>query len=239
MLVVPAIDLIDSKVVRLTKGKEDSAKIYSHDPLEFVLYFESLGFKRIHIVDLNAAFGKRNNLSVIESIARQSKIELEVGGGIRSFEVAQKLVDLGIKRLVIGSLPFKNKIEFEKILESFLEYVVMGVDIENNKIKISGWVEETQIDCISFLKQVKSWGIKEAIVTDISKDGMLSGIDESFYSQIALSSSLGIIASGGIKIIDDIIRLKKYENIGIKGVILGKAIYEGTINLNLIQGGQL
>lgn len=239
MLVVPAIDLIDSKVVRLTKGKADSAKEYSSNPVEFALYFESLGFKRIHIVDLDAAFGKKNNFQIIQSIAKKTNIELEVGGGIRNFEIIETLIDIGIKRLVIGSLPFKNKIEFEKILNKFLEYIVLGVDVENDKIKISGWVEDAKVECIDFLKQMKQLGLKEAIVTDISKDGTLSGIDEYFYSKIAKESMLNVFASGGIKNIEDLKKLKKVEKDGILGVIIGKAIYEGTIDLNEIKGGQL
>ncbi|MGE4546617.1 MAG: 1-(5-phosphoribosyl)-5-[(5-phosphoribosylamino)methylideneamino]imidazole-4-carboxamide isomerase [Desulfurella sp.] len=239
MLIIPAIDLMGSKVVRLTKGKEESAKIYSDDPLEFALYFESLGFKRLHIVDLDAAFGKNNNLKTIQEIIKNTRIELEVGGGIRSFEAAQKLVDLGIKRLVIGSLPFKNKKEFENILKVFKEYIIMGIDVDNAIVKISGWVEDTQITCIDFLKQVKQWGLKEAIVTDISKDGTLSGLDENFYAQIAQESKLNIIASGGVKNIEDIKRIKKFEQYGVVGVVLGKAIYEGTIDLSKIKEGQL
>ncbi|MGC9257680.1 1-(5-phosphoribosyl)-5-[(5-phosphoribosylamino)methylideneamino]imidazole-4-carboxamide isomerase [Desulfurella sp.] len=239
MLVVPAIDLIDSKVVRLTKGKAESAKEYSQNPIEFALYFESLGFKRIHIVDLDAAFNRGNNLDIIYKIAKNSNIELEIGGGIRNFDIAQKIIDSGVKRIVIGSLPFKNKAEFEKILKSFLEYIVIGVDVENNKVKISGWEEETQVECVDFLKQALDWGISEAIVTDISKDGMLSGIDENFYGQIAKKSSIGIIASGGIKNIEDLMRLKKCEKDGLNGAIIGKAIYEGTIDLSQIHGGQL
>jgi phosphoribosylformimino-5-aminoimidazole carboxamide ribotide isomerase len=239
MIIIPAIDLMGSKVVRLTKGKAESAKIYSDNPIEFALYFESLGFKRLHIVDLDAAFGKNNNLQTIQEIAKHTHIELELGGGIRSFETAQKLVDLGIKRLVIGSLPFKNKKEFDNILNAFEEYIIMGIDVENNIVKISGWVEDTQITCIDFLKKVKQWGLKEAIVTDISKDGTLSGFDENFYGKIAQESKLNIIASGGIKNIEDIKRLKKFEQDGVLGVILGKAIYESTIDLSKIKEGQL
>ncbi|OSS41490.1 Phosphoribosylformimino-5-aminoimidazole carboxamide ribotide isomerase [Desulfurella amilsii] len=239
MLVIPAIDLMGSKVVRLTKGKADSAKTYSENPIEFALYFESLGFKRIHIVDLDAAFGKNDNFQTIQSIAKHTHIELEVGGGIRNFVTAQKLVDLGIKRLIIGSLPFKNKKEFENILKEFAEYIIMGIDVDNNRVKIYGWVEDTQVTCIDFLKQVERWGLKEAIVTDISKDGTLSGLDENFYGKIAQESKLNIIASGGIKSIDDIKRLKKFEQDGVLGVILGKAIYEGTIDPSKIKEGEL
>lgn len=239
MLVVPAIDLMGSKVVRLTKGKADSAKIYSENPVEFALYFESLGFKRLHIVDLDAAFGTSQNFQTTQEIAKHTSIELEVGGGIRNFETAQKLIDLGAKRLVIGSLPFKNPKEFENVLKAFEKYIIMGIDVDNNIVKISGWTEETKIKCVDFLKEIKQWGIKEAIVTDISKDGTLSGIDENFYGKLVQESRLNIIASGGIKSIEDIKRLKKFEQDGVLGVILGKAIYEGTIDLSRIKEGRL
>lgn len=237
MIIVPAIDLMDSKVVRLTLGDPKNIKTYGEDPLAFLEYFENLGFKRLHLVDLDAAFGKGNNYKIIENIAKHTKIELEVGGGIKNLDIAINLINIGVKRLIIGSLPFKNKSEFDKILNKYLANVVIGVDIKDSIVKISGWTEKTDLDCIFFLKQIGLWGIKEAIVTDISKDGTLGGINELFYKELALSSSINIIASGGIKTLNDLKKLKTVENFGVVGAIIGKAIYEGTIDLSAIKEG--
>jgi len=239
MLVVPAIDLMGGKIVRLYKGDIKEATCYSFEPLEKAKEFEDLGFKRLHIVDLDAAFGKGSNIDTIKEIARHTTLECEVGGGIRNYEIATLMLDIGVKRLVIGSLPFKDKAQFEKIVSSYQNNIVIGVDVKDNIVQISGWVESANVDIISFLSQMKSFGITEAIVTDISKDGTLAGIDEKFYEYIASKSELNITASGGVKSIDDIIRLNKAGVRNLVAVIVGKAIYEKTLDLSLIKGGSI
>ncbi len=239
MLIVPAIDLLGGKVVRLYKGDIKEVTYYPFEPVEKAKEFEDLGFSRLHIVDLDAAFGRGNNIDAIKEIAKHTTLECEVGGGIRNYEIATLMLETGVKRLVIGSLPFKDKAQFEKIVSSYQNNIVIGVDVKDNIVQISGWVESANVDIVGFLNQMKLFGIKEAIVTDISKDGTLAGIDEKFYEDIACKSKLNITASGGVKSIDDIVRLKKAEAFGVVAAIVGKAIYEKTLDLSFIKGGKI
>ncbi len=235
MIVIPAIDLMDGKVVRLKKGKKEDYTVYSDSPVDVAKQFESLGARRIHIVDLDSAFGMGNNRKIIRKISENLTLSMiEVGGGVRSKEDIEELLCCMVQRVIVGTMPIKQPKLFEEIVDEFGEKTIVGVDVENNFVKISGWVENTKIDHIAFLSKMQKMGIKETIVTDISKDGMLSGIDIDFYKNIALKTGLGVIASGGVKDKSDIERLKSIEDFGVMGVVVGKAIYEKTIDLKTI-----
>ncbi|WP_025209288.1 1-(5-phosphoribosyl)-5-[(5-phosphoribosylamino)methylideneamino]imidazole-4-carboxamide isomerase [Hippea sp. KM1] len=233
MIVIPAIDLMDGKAVRLVRGRRDNVKIYHENPIELVEYFNSLNIKRIHLVDLDAAFsgGDKNNLKLIEEMVQKSKAMVEVGGGMRSLEDVERVFSSGAARVVIGTMPVKNPEEFDRVVELFRDRIIAGVDVDNGFVRILGWQEDSKIEYISFLLKMRDKGIKEAIITDISRDGTLSGVNEEFYREIAVRTDLDIIVSGGVRDIDDIKRVKRLEQFGVIGVIVGKAMYEKTLSL--------
>ena len=232
MIVIPAIDLMDGKVVRLKKGIKSNYVVYSNNPVEVARDFESLGAKRIHIVDLDSAFGSGNNRKIIRKMAENLTLSMmEIGGGIRTRKDIEEILCCRAQKIILGTMPVKNPALFEELVNDFGDKIIVGVDVEDNYVKISGWVENTKIDHIGFLSKMKEMGIKETIVTDIKKDGMLSGVDIDFYKNIALKTGLNVIASGGVKDENDIKQLETIEKFGLAGVIIGKAIYENTVDL--------
>ena len=233
MIVIPAIDLLDGRAVRLIKGRKDNITVYRENPLELVREFNGLGVKRIHVVDLDAAFtgGKKNNRELIKKIAELAKSEIEVGGGIRSFSDAERVLDYPVDKIVIGTMPIVNLAEFERVMATFGDRVILGVDVEAGLVRISGWQENSELNHIEFLLKMKEYGVRETIVTDISRDGTLAGVDVEFYKDIATKTGLDVIVSGGIRDIDDIRAVKSLEPFGVKGAIVGKAFYEGTLDL--------
>ncbi len=232
MIVIPAIDLMDGKVVRLKKGIKSNYVVYSNNPVEVARDFESLGAKRIHIVDLDSAFGSGNNRKTIRKMAENLTLSMmEIGGGIRTRKDIEEVLCCRAQKIILGTMPVKNPALFEELVNDFGDKIIVGVDVEDNYVKISGWVENTKIDHIGFLSTMKEMGIKETIVTDIKKDGMLSGVDIDFYKNIALKTGLSVIASGGVKDENDIKQLETIEKFGLAGVIIGKAIYENTVDL--------
>ncbi len=231
MLIIPAIDIYDGKVVRLIKGKKQNMHVYSYNPLNIAEKFCSLGAKRIHIVDLNAAFGGKNNRDIVKDIVKNIDVEVEVGGGIRNLKIAEELFSYGVNSIIIGTMMVKNFNDFEKIVSLYKNKIIAGVDVEGNYVRISGWNENTKVDYVDLLLRVKEMGIKQTIVTDISRDGTLKGINPLFYKEVALKTGLSVVASGGVSNIEDIKRLKTVEKFGVIGVIIGKAIYENKISL--------
>ncbi len=235
MIIIPAIDLMDKKVVRLRLGKRDDYVVYSSSPVEVALKFEEMGARRIHIVDLDAAFNNGNNRDIIREIAKRLRFaEIEIGGGIRNIDDVKGVLCCRAKKIIVGTMPVKNPSLFEKIVDEFQDKVIVGVDVEDGYVKIAGWVENSKMDYMAFLEKMQDIGIEEVIITDIKKDGMLSGVDIDFYKNIALKTRLKIIVSGGIRDKRDIDSLKELEKYGVFGVIIGKAIYEKTIDLKRI-----
>jgi phosphoribosylformimino-5-aminoimidazole carboxamide ribotide isomerase len=228
MDILPAIDLKDGKAVRLTKGLMDSAKIYSDEPFEVAKKFESLGSKWLHVVDLNGAFaGEPKNLAQIEKIRANCNMKIELGGGIRDEETIKRYLDLGVDRLILGSIAVKNP-EFVK--EMAAKYpIAVGIDAVDGMVAVEGWAEVSSMKATDLAKEFANAGVEAIICTDISKDGTLSGVNVEFTEEIALASGIDTIASGGVKDINDIIASK--DNGNVAGVIVGKAFYEGTINL--------
>jgi len=228
MDILPAIDLKDGKAVRLNKGLMNSAKIYSDEPWQVAKKFEELGSKWIHIVDLNGAFaGKPENLEQIKKIRENCKLKIELGGGIRDEKTIQMYLNLGVDRLILGSIALKNP-QFVKDMAK--QYpIAVGIDAINTMVAVEGWAEVSNIKATVLAKEFANAGVQAIICTDISKDGMLCGVNVEFTQSIALASKIPTIASGGVKDIQDIKNCK--ENGNIAGVIVGKAFYEGTINL--------
>jgi len=231
MLIIPAIDIYDNSIVRLKRGDFDNITYYKNTPLQQAKIFESHGFNRIHIVDLlGSKNGKLTSLESIKKIKQETKLQVEFGGGIRDVKTVSELFDTGIDYVIIGSLPVINKKEFELIIGKFTPDIIIAVlDSMNEMLKISGWIEETKISIYDHIKYCSGLGIKKFLCTDITKDGMLTGTNISLYKKIMDKYPvIDIIASGGVKDIDDI---KRLSHIQPYGVVVGKAIYEGKIDL--------
>lgn len=233
--IIPAIDIKDGKVVRLYKGEFDKVKVYNENPLNMAKYYEDVGVKCIHIVDLDGALeGYPKNYKIVEKIASSVNICIEFGGGIRSYETVKTLFDIGISRVIIGSLAYQNKNEFSKIVESFPNKVVVGIDAKDNKVAIKGWIEKTDISPLDFAKMYDNLDIFGFLYTDISRDGAMVGPNIENTKYLAENLKHSVIASGGVGSLEDILKLYQLKDVGIIGVIVGKAIYEGKINLGEI-----
>lgn len=230
MRIIPAIDIIDGKCVRLSKGDYETKKIYNENPVEVAKEFEDFGIQYLHLVDLDGAKAKKIiNQKVIENIAKNTNLIIDFGGGIRSEEDLQKAFDSGAKKVTLGSVAVVNPELCLAWLEKFgAEKLILGADCLDRKIKTSGWLENSETDVVDFIKEYQKKGFKEVVCTDISKDGMLQGPSTALYQEIIENSTIELIASGGISNIEDVQKIKK---IGCAGTIIGKAIYEGRISL--------
>jgi phosphoribosylformimino-5-aminoimidazole carboxamide ribotide isomerase len=233
--VIPAIDIIDGKCVRLTQGDYEQKKIYNEDPAEVAKEFEDAGIKRLHLVDLDGAKEKRIiNHKVLEKIANSTKLIIDFGGGIQSDMDIQKAFDFGARMITGGSIAVKNQEMFLGWLEKFgPEKIILGADAKDEMIAISGWQESTKVSVFDFIEEYLKKGIKYTISTDVAKDGLLQGPSFELYEKMqAKFSDLKIIASGGVSEMKD---LEKLNDQGVFGVIVGKAIYEGKISLKELE----
>ncbi len=229
--IIPAIDIIEGKCVRLEKGDYNKKKIYNEDPLEVALSFEAHGIKNLHLVDLDGAKSNQIvNYKILETIANKTKLTIDFGGGIKTEKSLKIALESGANQVNIGSLAVKNPELFFDLLKSYgNEKIILGADIKENKIAISGWLENSIQEYLPFLENYFNKGVKYATITDISKDGMLSGIDFDLYKEISTKiPKLNLILSGGVKDIKDV--EMAIEN-NFYGIIIGKAIYEGNIKL--------
>ncbi len=228
MDILPAIDLKDGKAVRLSKGVMDSAKVYSNEPWEVAKEFEKAGSKWVHLVDLNGAFkGEPANLEQIKKIRKNCNLFIEVGGGIRDEDTIKMYMDLGVDRVILGSIALKDPSFVKEMAKKYP--IVVGIDAKDGMVAVEGWAEVSSIKATTLAKEFASAGVEAIICTDISKDGMLSGVNVKFTEEIASASNIPTIASGGVRGIEDIIKCKNSKKIA--GVIIGKAYYEGKINL--------
>ncbi len=228
MTLYPAIDLKDGKAVRLTKGLMDSAKIYSDEPWQLVKTFEEMGAEWVHLVDLNGAFaGEPKNLEQIVKIRKNCNVKLELGGGIRDEETIKKMLEIGIDRIILGSIAVKNA-QFVKDMAKKYP-IVVGIDAIDGYVAVEGWGEVSTMKATDLAKEFANAGVEAIICTDVGKDGTLSGVNVEFTLDIARASGISTIASGGVKDEDDINALVETKE--IDGVIIGKAYYEGTLNL--------
>ena len=228
MEIFPAIDLKQGCAVRLSKGEMQSAKIYSKDPCELAKKFEDLGAKWLHLVDLDGAFaGEAVNFKAIERIVKNTRLRVEVGGGIRDEARIKQYLSLGVDRFILGSAALKNP-DFVRRMAK-LYRIVVGIDAKDGLVATEGWAELSRVRAIDLARDYADAGVCAIICTDISRDGMLSGVNVEFSRSIAKACGIDTIASGGVKDINDIIALKNAELIA--GVIVGKAYYEGTLDL--------
>ena len=228
MEIFPAIDLKQGCAVRLSKGEMQSAKIYSKDPCELAKKFEDLGAKWLHLVDLDGAFaGEAVNFKAIERIVKSTRLHVEVGGGIRDEARIKEYLNLGVDRFILGSAALKNP-DFVKQMAK-LYRIVVGIDAKEGLVATEGWAELSRVKATDLARDYADAGVCAIICTDISRDGMLSGVNVEFSCSIAEASGIDTIASGGVKDMNDIIALKNAGSIA--GVIVGKAYYEGTLDL--------
>jgi phosphoribosylformimino-5-aminoimidazole carboxamide ribotide isomerase len=233
--IIPAIDLIEGKAVRLLQGDFDRKTVYSENPLEIAKQFEAIGLRRLHVVDLDGARnGKVVNLRVLEQIAGNTGLTIDFSGGIKTHEDVISVFNSGAKLLAIGSVAVNEPETLESWLEEFgSERILLGADVKNGKLAINGWQTSTDVKLIPFLHQWFIKGVRQAFCTDISRDGLLQGSANNLYHQIHCElPELGLIASGGVSQINDFYEL---ENSGCCGAIVGKAIYEGKISLKEIE----
>ncbi|PHS04054.1 MAG: 1-(5-phosphoribosyl)-5-[(5-phosphoribosylamino)methylideneamino]imidazole-4-carboxamide isomerase [Kordia sp.] len=230
MRIIPAIDIIDGKCVRLTKGDYNTKKIYNENPLEVAKEFEDSGIQYLHVVDLDGAKSKHIvNYKILEQIASKTNLKIDFGGGLKSDEDLKIAFESGASQITGGSIAANNSTQFLNWLTTYgNDKIILGADCLDRKIATNGWLERSELDVLDFIKNYEAKGIINVICTDISKDGMLQGASNELYQEILGATKINLIASGGVSNIDDLVTLKE---IGCEGAILGKAIYEGNITL--------
>lgn len=235
MRIIPAIDIIEGKCVRLTKGDYNTKKIYNEDPLEVAKSFEAHGIEYLHLVDLDGAKSRHIvNYKVLEQIASKTRLKLDFGGGLKTDEDLHVAFESGANQITGGSVAVKNPEVFKNWLEKYgSERIILGADAKERKIAVSGWLEKSDKEIIEFIQEYEKDGVSYVICTDISKDGMLEGPSFDLYDEIlSETKNTRLIASGGISKFDELAELEK---LGCEGVIIGKAIYENRISLKQLE----
>ena len=232
MIIFPAIDLRGGKCVRLIQGDFDKETVYSDDVQATALKWQACGAKFLHVVDLDGArAGSPQNLDAIKKILDAVKIPIEVGGGIRTLDDMERLLNLGVRRVILGSVAVENLELVAQAVKRFGDRVVVGIDARNGFVAVHGWEKSSAVKVDDLAKKIVAAGVTTIIYTDISKDGMLIGVNAEIFATLAKSSGAQIVASGGVKSIEDIRALKAVESAGVVGVIVGKAIYTGSLDL--------
>jgi phosphoribosylformimino-5-aminoimidazole carboxamide ribotide isomerase len=229
MLIFPAIDLYGGKAVRLYKGDYEQMTVYSDDPLSVARDFEAKGARWVHLVDLEGAkFGTTPNIDVVSSIARETSLFCEIGGGIRSMQTVKKYFDAGVDRVILGTAAVTDESFLKTAVEKFGEKIAVGADIKDGRIAIKGWIEKSDLEAFDFCRKLQKLGVMTVICTDISKDGAMMGANHALYKALSEELDMQIVASGGVSSMDDVKRLAQLD---IYGAIIGKAYYTGAIVL--------
>ncbi len=233
MIIYPAIDLKDGQCVRLVQGRASDKTVYSDSPAGMARSFQELGASWLHIVDLDGAFsGKPGNLKAIEAIASSVRINFQIGGGLRSLEDVERMLKLGAQRVIIGSRAVSSPDFVKMLLDKFgPEAIVLGLDAKDGRVAVDGWVATSDYKAVEFALQMKALGIKRVVFTDISRDGVLQGPNLASIEEMARITGLEVIASGGVSSLENIKYLKAMENLGVRGAIIGKALYDGMLSL--------
>jgi phosphoribosylformimino-5-aminoimidazole carboxamide ribotide isomerase len=231
MRLIPAIDIIDGKCVRLTKGDYSSKKVYNENPIEVAREFEDAGAVYLHLVDLDGARSSHIvNYKILEQITAHTSLKVDFGGGLKSDSDLKTAFECGASQITAGSIAVGNPDIFLKWLAEYgADRIILGADAVNRKIATHGWTQDSSIDVVDFIVQHEMNGVKYVICTDIGKDGMLQGAATELYSDILKKTQINLIASGGVACIDDVVKLK---NTGCEGAIIGKALYEGKIEIS-------
>ena len=229
MKIFPAIDLYEGKAVRLFKGEYDKLTVYSDTPLSVARDFLDEGCECMHIVDLEGAKdGTTPNFDIVASVAKESGLKVEIGGGIRDEETVKRYLDAGVMRVILGTAALNDTEFLESVCKKYGERIAVGADLKDGEVAVKGWTEGSGIDGMAFLEKMQSLGVKTVICTDISRDGAMRGTNRELYKTLSEKFSMDIVASGGVSTIDDVKALAKMD---IYGAIIGKAIYTGDIDL--------
>ena len=230
MNIFPAIDLYEGKAVRLYKGRYEDITVYSENPLEIALAFEAAGAKFLHLVDLEGARdGGTPNLEVIKKIREGSSLFIEVGGGIRSLDIIEKYLSIGVGRVILGTAALTDREMLKRALSLYGERIAVGADVKDGNIAIKGWTERSDVSLDEFMTDMQSLGVKTVICTDISKDGAMKGTNRELYREMSERYDIDIIASGGVSSLEDVRALSEMQ---LYGAIIGKAYYTGAIELS-------
>ncbi len=229
MKLFPAIDLYEKKAVRLYKGDYANMTVYSTDPLSVAKDFEAQGAKYIHLVDLEGAkLGTTPNIDIVESIAKNTSLFTEIGGGIRDMNTVEKYLLCGVNRVILGTAAVENHEFLKAAVKKYKEKIAVGVDIKDGYVAIKGWTEKSQYSAYDFCRKMVGTGVKTIICTDISKDGAMQGTNRQLYKELSEKFSIDITASGGVSSLEDV---KALRDLNLYGAIIGKAYYVGAINL--------
>lgn len=232
MIIYPAIDIRGGRCVRLTEGRFDAETVFADDPAEMALKWAGMGAEFLHLVDLDGALaGEGKNVPVIERILQSVNIPVQLGGGIRNLETIEKLLSLGVNRLILGSAAVKNPQLVEEACKKYPGHIAVGIDAKNGEVAIEGWGQGSGVAATELAKKMAAYGVETIIYTDISRDGMLSGVNVEATAALARACGVPIIASGGVASLEDIRRVKAVESDGVQGCIIGKAIYTGAVDL--------
>ena len=233
MKIFPAIDIKDKKCVRLVKGDFDNKTEYEITPIEQASKYKDYGFINLHVVDLDGALtGETVNIDIIQEIVKKFDLKIEVGGGVRSIDSIKKYADAGVEKVVLGSAAIKDKNFLKQACEKFPNQIALGLDAKDGYLSVSGWKENSNKLTLDFLKEVNGFGASRLIYTDINQDGMKQGPNFEETSKVADTSNCPVVISGGVSSIHDIKKAKELNNKNIEGIIVGKAIYDGDINLD-------
>ena len=232
MIIFPAIDIRGGKCVRLLKGDFEKETVFSDKPEEMAKKWQAQGAEFLHLVDLDGALaGKSQNLATVEKILAAVNIPVELGGGIRTMENIDDVLALGVRRVILGSVAVRDPELVREACAKYGDRIVVGIDAKDGIVAVDGWGVSGDVEATALAKEMKKAGVKTIIYTDISRDGTLSGVNVEATAKLARESGVAIVASGGVKSIADIEALKPYEKDGIEGVIVGKSIYMGTLDL--------
>lgn len=229
MIIYPAIDIKDGKCVRLTQGDFNQVKVYDQDPVEVARKWQSAGATHLHVVDLDGALkGTSINNNVIQKIVKEVNMKVQVGGGLRTLEDIKAKLALGVDRVIIGTAAIKNPELVKEAVELFGDQIVVGIDAKDGMVAVEGWGEVSTVSAIELAQKMKSLGVKDIVLTDIAKDGMLMGPNFELMQKMMEATNLRVVASGGIHNLDDILQLKE---MGLYATIIGKALYENNVDL--------
>ncbi len=232
MIIFPAIDIKDGKCVRLKQGDFKETTIYNEDPIEVSKEWEGKGAKYIHLVDLDGALsGMPKNIKIIEEIIKNIHIPIQIGGGIRNEGCVQILLEKGVSRIILGSAALKNKELLKELVKNYTDKIAVSVDAKNGFVAVDGWTKISNIKSIDFVKELEEIGVKTIVYTDIAKDGMMQGPNFEIYEILKNNIRVDIIASGGIRTLEDILKIKE---MGLYGCIVGKALYNKNISMEEI-----
>ena len=230
MKIFPAIDLYEGKAVRLLKGDYNAVTVYSENPLEIAKDFENSGATELHTVDLEGARdGGTPNIEIIKSFVENTKLNVEVGGGIRSMDTVKAYLDAGVSRVILGTAAVTDPEFLKSAVDTYGDKIAVGADIKDGKVAIKGWVEKSEYSTFEFFQMLQKIGVSTVICTDISKDGAMQGTNRELYKELSERFSVNIIASGGVSSLDDI---KALNEMDLFGAIIGKAYYTGAIKIN-------